>query len=64
MSFLDFLLTVCTPLGHMVSTGSGHVCTHSVIVGYLCDQTSPSAGHSLGAFTMSKANHSTSADES
>ena len=43
----------------MVSTGSGHVCTHSVIVGYLCDQTSPSAGHSLGDFTMSKPNHST-----
>ena len=41
----------------------GHVCTHSVIVGILCDQTSPSAGHSLGAFTMSKTNHSTSADE-
>ena len=28
---------------------------------FLCDQTNPSTGHSLGAFTMSKVNH---ADES
>ena len=60
----DFCSFYALLLPHLATWSQhGHVCTHSVIVGILCDQTSPSAGHSLCAFTMSKTNHSTSADK-